>query len=55
MDRNNHTLEEGAVPYSQRLLLKDIPPQRIQNARDYLRSQGCLSQEEFDARLAKYL
>ena len=55
MDKNKHTLNEGAVPYSQRLCIKDIPPQRIQNAREYLRSQGCLSQEEFDARLAKYL
>ena len=55
MSENKNILEEGTVPYSQMLSIKDIPAKQVSNAREYLKGIGCLSQEEFDSHFARFL
>ena len=55
MGDKKHILEEPAVFYGKKIKIRDIVPVPMENAEEYLRSQGYISFEELKENLSKYL
>ena len=55
MDNNKHNLEDPAASYGRKMKLSEVEFQPMNNMKETLRQQGCITFDEFVDKLSKYL